>query len=256
MRRSTGLILALASIPLGLTLIVYALKEGQGRQSSDSSQTMASEMNRNSVAPQGASADAAQSNVDPRGVSAKPPNAQDAVSGESNWSSQSPQPGRRSRPTQTDPEEVVTEREEKAAERAPDNSVVGRPFQPSESIVEACKPDRRGVFRSSFCHQVGELLTAMAREPRDEAWAAAAEQALRAYAEKEPGKFTIRALECRKSICFIETASIYGSLLDPDYEYDKYLSNLGLHMDYAVDAFETDATGARMTVTLFPFTRK
>ena len=134
-----------------------------------------------------------------------------------------------------------------------DHGVVGQPFPVSESVTEACKPTRPGVFRWSSCDEVSELLAQMAKEPRDERWAAAKEEVLRAHTEKEPGRFTIRALECRKSICFVETASLSGAMLDPSY---GYLKEHGLAARYPVFASETDSSGALWTITLFPFVRR
>lgn len=50
--------------------------------------------------------------------------------------------------------------------------------------------------------------------------ATAMEQQLRANAEPQPDKLTIRALECRKTICFIETAAASpGDLPITDYRW-------------------------------------
>lgn len=137
--------------------------------------------------------------------------------------------------------------------QAMDVAVGGRSFPVSDSVVEACKPAKPGVFRWEACDRTNELLIEMAKEPRDEVWAAATEKLLRAYAEQEPGKFTIRALECRQTVCFIETASIFGGLPDAGY---RFFIDHGLTRGYSVEAFETDDAGARLTITLFPFTRR
>ena len=132
-------------------------------------------------------------------------------------------------------------------------SVADQPFAVSKSVAEACKPAKPGVFRQSACDRANHLLAEMAREPRDEPWATVSERVLRAYAEQEPGKFSIRALECRKSICFIETASIFGHLPDADF---YFVRDHGFSREDPVDVHETDEAGARLTVTLLPVTRR
>lgn len=154
---------------------------------------------------------------------------------------------------QPNPDGLATPRGEKTTGLGTDRSVVGQPFPVSESVNEACKPTKPGVFRWESCGEVSQLLAQMATEPRDEQWAVAKEEVLRAHTEKEPGRFTIRALECRKSICFVETASLFGVMRDPSY---GYLKEHGLAARYPVFASETDASGALWTITLFPFVRR
>lgn len=133
-------------------------------------------------------------------------------------------------------------------------SVVGQPFPVSESVAEACKPATPGAFRWEACDRVNALLVQIATEPRDDVWATAMEQQLRAYAEAQPVNLTIRALECRKTICFIETAAAFpGDLPMPDY---RWREKLGLGKEYPVNASERDAAGMRWNITLFPFRRK
>lgn len=58
------------------------------------------------------------------------------------------------------------------------------------------------------------------RNPEMTFRATAMEQQLRANAEPQPDKLTIRALECRKTICFIETAAASpGDLPITDYRW-------------------------------------
>jgi hypothetical protein len=134
-----------------------------------------------------------------------------------------------------------------------DKGVEGRAVRVSKSVVDACKPDNGQAFRWAACDRVNELLAEMEKEPRDEPWASATEKQLRAYAEAEQGKFTIRMLECRKTVCFIETASSLGGLPIPDHHFRE---RLGLGKEYPAEAFETDDAGVTLTITLFPFTRR
>ena len=129
-----------------------------------------------------------------------------------------------------------------------DYSVVGLSFTVSESIFADCEK-----FRREACEPNKALLAEMAKEPREEPWATSAEERIRNFAEQEPGKFTIRALECRTSICFIETASIMGSFSYPLYYFEK---NSALHAEYPAHSSETDELGAKVYVTLWAFTRR
>jgi hypothetical protein len=146
------------------------------------------------------------------------------------------------------------------ASRAVDFSVIGIPFPVSESIVAACDP-APGKYRNSACEPDKKLLAEMAEEPREEPWATSAERAIRALVELEPGTempravttYTIRALECRTSICFVETASIMGGFHTQFYYFEK---TSGLRAEYAVDSVETDELGTKVHVTLYPFTRR
>lgn len=144
-------------------------------------------------------------------------------------------------------------------EAAIDVSVVGQPFAVSESILARCEPTRES-YRPLACESDKRLLAEMAEEPREEPWATEAERAIQALVELEPGTqmpravtYTIRALECRTSICFVETASIFGGFHSRFYPFEK---NSGLHAEYPVDSVETDKTGAKVHVTLWPFTRR
>jgi hypothetical protein len=99
----------------------------------------------------------------------------------------------------------------------------------------------------------------MAKEPREEPWATAAERAIRALVELEPGSerprevtYTIRALECRTSICFVETASIMGAFTTQLYYFER---STGLTAQYSIDSSETDPSGNKVHVTLSPFVR-
>jgi hypothetical protein len=136
-----------------------------------------------------------------------------------------------------------------------DFSVVGHPFPASESILAAC--GKANPQRS--CEPNKKLLADMAQEPREEPWATLAERAIRALVELEPGTerprevtYTIRALECRTSICFVETASIMGAFTTQLYYFEK--SN-GLTAQYSIDSSETDPYGNKVHVTLWPFVR-
>jgi hypothetical protein len=95
----------------------------------------------------------------------------------------------------------------------------------------------------------------MTEEPRDPEWAPAAESMLRDFIETtDPGKFSIRALECRTSICAVEVESIYGPFSGRVLGYEPLADEL--RRDAPMLGFEADEFGTRMTVTVFTFIRR
>lgn len=130
------------------------------------------------------------------------------------------------------------------------NAVIGRPFPVSESVISMCRPDK-GVGPQS-CKGTMELLARMAEEPRDLRWARETESILRSWLSQLPDT-TIRAIECRTSLCAIETSSIHGVQHGPSYEEpltERLLRQLPMWGD------ETDASGAKVTVTMQLFKRR
>lgn len=79
-----------------------------------------------------------------------------------------------------------------------------------------------------YCEADLEVLRALGEEPRDRAWAKRMESKIRARVmSKEPGKYSIRALECRTSLCAAEVVSHFGSYYsdypagDPDLSFSR-----------------------------------
>jgi hypothetical protein len=68
-----------------------------------------------------------------------------------------------------------------------------------------------------------------------------------------PDKYSIRAVECRSTICVMETASVFGTYSGPQYgsRLDKVLA-----ADVGKYGYETNQDGARVTITVMPFTRR
>lgn len=139
-----------------------------------------------------------------------------------------------------------------------DFSVVGQPFPVSASILADCE-SKSGMRPSLWCGPDKKLLGEMAEEPREEPWASAAERSIRALVQLEPGTdrprsvtHTMRNLECRKSICFLETSSIMGGFATQLYYFEK---TSGLRAEYPIDAVEIAEDGTEVHVTLWPFVR-
>lgn len=136
-----------------------------------------------------------------------------------------------------------------------DESVVGQPFPVSQSILAACEK----YTRRSECEPNRALLVKMAEEPREEPWASSAERAIRALVELEPGTdrpraitHMIRNLECRKTICFVETASQMERFHTQFFHFEQ---DNRLRAGYSSISTETQADGIEVHVTLLPIQR-
>ncbi len=150
----------------------------------------------------------------------------------------------------TTPRPQANEHKRAVSDDAP---VIGPPFPVSPSVEASCK--RLSTPASDFCEGAHRLLDKMSRERRDPAWASEMEQKLRDHiATSEPGKFTIRALECRSSVCILEVESILG----PYTGGFRSGSPLYKQLDWDLPArgYETNVDSARVTVTLMPYTRQ
>jgi hypothetical protein len=69
----------------------------------------------------------------------------------------------------------------------------------------------------------------------------------------ESGKYPIRSLECRTSVCVVEVGSTFGPYFgvfrDGDALYKRVSAEIG------AIGYETQPDGSRVTVTLMPYTR-
>lgn len=129
-----------------------------------------------------------------------------------------------------------------------ENSLVGRAFPVSASVEAHCSeyPDIPEV-----CDELHELLARMSKEPRDPGWATSMEEKLRRLIMVEPGRFTIRALQCRSSVCALEVASPFGMLRLRDL---KPLLGNEIDLGDSARGYETTPHGI-VTVTLFVLER-
>jgi hypothetical protein len=88
-----------------------------------------------------------------------------------------------------------------------DRSVIGQRFPISTSILNRCGRS----FEA--CHDSKVLIVELESEPRDVAWAQSLESKLRSkMLSSKSGANSIRALECRVSLCAFEVASADTSL--------------------------------------------
>jgi hypothetical protein len=130
--------------------------------------------------------------------------------------------------------------------------VVGRQFPVSESVEAHCKSistkDQDG------CGEVHALLSRLAQEPKDATWAPATEAKLRDLILTEPGKYAIRAIDCRMSLCVTEVASIYGPYFGDIPSGDPLSSQVSPWI--GTFGYEHDTSSGRITVTLLTFKRQ
>jgi hypothetical protein len=132
------------------------------------------------------------------------------------------------------------------------NVVIGRPIPMSASVRTACT--------SEPCNKLFQQMAEMAQQPRDLAWAPVIEAELRHLIISEPGNFTIRTLECRKTLCAAEVSSVNGGFhFLARVARDASLNNK-LWPDFIPTGTEPNPagpeTGQEVTVSFSMFTRK
>jgi len=107
-----------------------------------------------------------------------------------------------------------------------------------------------------ICDRVMGLLSLMAKEKRNDAWAPQAEYGLQKFAEAQAGgQFSVRNIECRSSLCAIEVVSLYGQYFTGPAPYRDPLNNLVGFTGLEVVGTEKDADGIKVFVTLLIYKR-
>jgi hypothetical protein len=129
---------------------------------------------------------------------------------------------------------------------------VGRAFPLSPSVRRECEPQ---PVRNYTCETLMSELAKLSAEPRDRAWASETEKRLRAGVLRGSTEVTIRALECRQSLCAIETAS---RTFEAGYQATSraLLAENGLVRVQELIASETDENGTRVVVLAQVFLRR
>jgi hypothetical protein len=136
------------------------------------------------------------------------------------------------------------------------DTVIGRRVPISASVEKPCRQDLAKWGKEASCGEVLQLLSEMAQQPRDVEWADTTEAQVRNIVLAESTPFTIRNIECRTSLCTAEVASTYGPFpFITRVGSDKQL-NSGLLAWFADFGYESDPSGARVTVTLQMFKRR
>lgn len=129
-------------------------------------------------------------------------------------------------------------------------AVIGRPFPVSPSIKARC---------SAYytCAATRRLLKEFSQQPRDPVWAPKMEAGIRELVMSQPG-YSIRAIECRATLCVAEVASIMGmfNFISPTGPYGSDPSLRSLMALYWETAYERDPSYAAITVTFMTFERR
>jgi hypothetical protein len=125
------------------------------------------------------------------------------------------------------------------------------PFRPSRSIQERCRT--QPVPTADSCKEVGTFLEEMSRELRDAPWAASTELRLRAVVAARGDGTQIRALECKTSLCAIETLSPGDQHLAILGQAEQEAAGIVDDGDFVL-AWEEDPTHGRVTITVRIFT--
>jgi hypothetical protein len=153
---------------------------------------------------------------------------------------------------------LVKSRDRKNPDVSAPTAVEGRAFPVSEAIEIACQR-----LRDYICNDVQEKLSEMSHEPRDSKWAGETEALIEhdILFGQEPGRFAIRDIECRTTLCAAEVESNFSE----NGTYGGYMGgmavnhdelNAALHTNFSTVASENNSTGARVIVTLITFTRR
>ena len=129
-------------------------------------------------------------------------------------------------------------------------TAVGRPFPLSPSVIQQCVPSE------SSCKSTTEFLSKMEAEPRDLAWARETEKRLEAAIERrEPGKYNVRAIECRTMRCAIEVAAVNDQYLVDFFDDDLYLSK-NVRAGIGTWGHEANPNGGEIVVSVMTFERR
>jgi hypothetical protein len=129
-----------------------------------------------------------------------------------------------------------------------DESFVGQPFTISASIEEGCKSD------TIECPLVMASVGKMVKEPRDVQWATKMEATIQsAFDSQGSGKYAIRNVECRTSLCILE---VEVHVLGPVVRYEDAIFSRLRPNAMTIGVNEYDASGASFLVELMDFERR
>ncbi len=127
-------------------------------------------------------------------------------------------------------------------------------FRSSASVQERCLS--RPAPTSESCKTMSKFLEALAREEPDVEWAAQTEARIRAVVSARQDGTQVRALECKRSICVIETESLgterHLAILRQEEQEAAGIVDDGNY----VLAWEEDPVRGTLTITAVAFTRR
>ncbi len=132
-------------------------------------------------------------------------------------------------------------------------SADGRPFPTSRSVTRACATDP-AIAQS--CLRLMEVLSELSAEPRDIRWARDMEERIEAaVARPDPGKFTVRAVECRSTHCALEVSANNEYYLG-HFDDDPLLNRTLFGPVVGVLAFEKGPDGEKIILTSLAYERR
>jgi hypothetical protein len=132
-----------------------------------------------------------------------------------------------------------------------DTSVIGRPFQLSESVGRTCAGRATGA---SDCTDLRDFLRAFAQESRDALWATATEKRIASFIVESKGDYAnLRQVECRTDRCVVEVEARNSSVI---IEFDKDPELKDLREGIGDLGFERSAGGQEIVVTLSTLSRR
>jgi hypothetical protein len=150
--------------------------------------------------------------------------------------------------------QLSTKREASELDQADTDSEVGlESFRLSLSVEDRCRTRPAPTVES--CVEVMKLLDEMSHEERDLGWATRTELRLRAVVSARKDETQIRALECKASICAIETQSQgqphFVILSQAEQEFAQVIDD----GDYVL-AWEENPNLGKVTITVRLLTRR
>jgi hypothetical protein len=131
--------------------------------------------------------------------------------------------------------------------------VAGRPFPLSPSVMRLCVSR---MPSGSECPQLMEFLLEFERESRSATWAHEMEgQLTKALTHTDPGKFSVRAIECRSNRCFAEVSAPFEWSLGDIDSFPEVSARLYGPIVSAL-GFEAGPNGERIIVTAMGYERR
>lgn len=144
------------------------------------------------------------------------------------------------------------------------SSQIAHAFEVSASVREGCdRIIREKLNGEQHCRMARTELEKLQSEPRDEVWAAETEARMRDTIDQTPGesagRYTIRALECRRSLCAIEIASLMNPYPEPTLRrklIEEGKVFVATPPPLYMSAVELDSTVQQVYVTVWIYTRR
>jgi hypothetical protein len=136
---------------------------------------------------------------------------------------------------------------------------LGMSFRTSDSVRTEC---HNNLLKGNDlgCAEMDRELVIMANERRDEVWAKRTERTFREWIESNGSDYTIRSLECRRTLCAVEISSTTTGETAKAWSY-AFWRKANLLPAFGgrspkIFGFEKDAEGAKVVVGVYLFQRR